>query len=277
MARRPSARGEQDLPASGIRVEPRLRRALRMGWSPPRRRSPQGVFQSTSTPVRRSSTAWMSAPRSGSSVTRIRSSASTTARLPPSSSSSEARARLSAAPPRRRWTDGPAAPERGLAARGLRGARPPVGQASSPCSASQVRTPGSDGGDDRRRPDSGRSAVSEDVEDLLLEARGERFALVEERGDRGATFDDRVVRAEEPLGIESPENRAALPVVGRIPIGRCERGLPAASGTAPAITASATIAVLVSSSTTVRWPRVCPGVWRTARRRSPRSSAREGR
>ena len=97
-------------------------------------------------------------PRSGNSVTRIRSSASTTARSTPSSSSSEARARLSEARPRRRWRDGPAAPEPGVAARGPRGDRPQVGQASSPCSRPRC-DPWSDGTDHvNGRP--GRAAVS---------------------------------------------------------------------------------------------------------------------
>ena len=123
---------------AGPAIRPHTSRATpppSLGWSrSPRLLSPQGVFQSTSTPVRRSSTAWISAPRSGNSVTRIRSSASTTARLPPSSSSSEARAGLSEARPRRRSRDGPAASGRGAAARGLRGARRRAGQASRPCS-----------------------------------------------------------------------------------------------------------------------------------------------
>ena len=84
--------------------------------------------------------------------------------------------------------------------------------------------PGSDGADHvdgRQRPGCG----LEDVEDLLLDARDERLALVDELGDRNATFDDGVMRTEEPLGIEPPESRAALQVVGRIPIRRCERGV----------------------------------------------------
>ena len=90
--------------------------------------------------------------------------------------------------------------------------------------ASQVRTPWSDGGDHLDGPQRPICGL-EGVEDLLFQARGERLALVEESGDRGAAFDDRVVRAEESLGIESPERRAALAVVGRIPVGGCKRGV----------------------------------------------------
>ena len=96
-----------------------------------------------------------------------------------------------------------------------------------------ARVPGADRGSDDtdhvngpQRPGRG----LESVEDRLLETRHERLALVEKAGDRGATFDDGVVRAEEPLGIEPTENRAALPVVGWIPICRRERGLPGCVG-----------------------------------------------
>ena len=95
--------------------------------------------------------------------------------------------------------------------------------------AVHARVPGADRGSDGtdhvngpQRPGCG----LESVEDRLLETRHERLALVEERGDGGATFDDGVVRAEEPFGIEPTERRAALPVVGWIPICRRERGLP---------------------------------------------------